>query len=102
MSLGKGLTLPRFVLQQTISAPGSLGVGNHRTLPYFGAGYKGHMGESTGINAWRFQADMGFIALNASNAAKLGRVLSGNQGFDELIRELRLRPVVKFSINYKF
>jgi hypothetical protein len=102
MRSGAGLTLQHMDVLSSEGMPSRLGSSIHRTVPYLGAGYNGHMGESTGIHAWRFQADLGLISLDAGNATKLGKVLSGNQGVDELIRELRLRPVVKFSINYKF
>jgi len=97
-----GLSVQRMDVLSNEGLPTYLGTDPNRTVPYIGAAYSGRFTESDGINAWRFQADLGLISLNSSNAAHMGRVLSGEQGLDELIRELRLRPVVKFTINYKF
>jgi len=102
MRNGKGLTIQRLDVLTAEGLPNNLGMNSYRTVPYLGAGYHGRMGDSSGVSAWRFQADLGIISLDAANATNFGKVLSGNQGVDELIRELRLSPVVKFSINYKF
>lgn len=99
---GAGLSVQRMDVLSNEGLPTYLGSDPSRTVPYIGAAYSGRLTESNGINAWRFQADLGLVSLNSSNAAHMGRVLSGEQGLDELIRELRLRPVVKFTINYKF
>jgi len=32
----------------------------------------------------------------------VGRVLSGHQGVDELLRELRMAPMVQLGVNYAF
>lgn len=73
-----------------------------KTVPYVGAGYSGRITEASGYGAWRFNADLGLISLNSQNIGRISRVLQGDQGVDELIRELRLRPVIKFSVNYAF
>ena len=44
----------------------------------------------------------GLISLNSENIGRVGRVLQGEQKVDELLREMRLRPVVKFSVKYAF
>lgn len=101
-SSGAGLSVRRMDVLSNEYLPTYLGADPNRTVPYIGAAYSGRLTETDGINAWRFQADLGLISLNSSNAAHMGRVLSGEQGLDDLVRELRLRPVVKFTINYKF
>ncbi len=73
-----------------------------RTVPYVGVGYSDRVIEASGYGAWRFNADLGLISLNSQNIGRIGRVFQGEQGVDELVRELRLRPVIKFSVNYAF
>lgn len=68
------------------------------TLPYLGFGYTGL---STG-SAWGFSADLGLVALAPRNAVKLGRVFSGAQGLDDLVRDLRLAPVLQLGVSYSF
>ncbi len=66
-------------------------------LPYIGVGYSGLGGRS----GWSFSADFGLMALGAGNAVRLGR--SGNyQGVDDLVRELRLTPVLQIGASYAF
>lgn len=81
---------------------GALTDSPHRTVPYVGAGYSGRLTEASGQGAWHFNADLGLISLNSGNIGRISRVLQGDQGVDELVRELRLRPVLKFSVNYAF
>lgn len=81
---------------------GALTEGAHRTVPYVGAGYSGRLTDTTGQGAWHFNADLGLISLNSGNIGRISRVIQGDQGVDELVRELRLRPVIKFSVNYAF
>jgi hypothetical protein len=69
---------------------------------YLGAGYTAKLPQPSGYSSWRFNADLGLISLNSSNIDRITRVFQGDQGVDALIRELRLRPVVKFSVNYAF
>lgn len=73
-----------------------------RTVPYVGVGYSDRVIEASGFGAWRFNADLGLISLNSQNIGRITRVFQGEQGVDELVRELRLRPVIKFSVNYAF
>lgn len=66
-------------------------------LPYLGIGYSGLGGRG----GWSFSADFGLMALGAGNAIRLGR--SGSyQGVDELVRELRLTPVLQVGASYSF
>lgn len=68
------------------------------TLPYLGVGYTGLSAGS----AWGFSADVGLVALAPRNAVKLGRVVSGAQGLDDLVRDLRLTPVLQLGVSYSF
>ena len=51
---------------------------------------------------WRFNADLGLISVNQNNVNRISRTLMGEQGFDELVRDLRFRPLVKVSVGYSF
>jgi hypothetical protein len=86
------------------SVPPGLKLQNKRTAAdyYLGAGYTAQLPQPSGYSSWRFNADLGLISLNSSNIDRITRVFQGDQGVDALIRELRLRPVVKFSVNYAF
>lgn len=68
------------------------------TLPYLGVGY-------TGLSArgsWSFSADLGVVALSPGQAGRIGRVFGGTQNLDDLLRELRLAPVVQLGVSYSF
>jgi hypothetical protein len=85
------------------SGPGVLTDDPNRTVAYVGAGYSGRLTQATaGYGGWRFNADLGLISLNTQNIGRINRVLQGDQGVDELLRDLRLRPVLKFNVNYAF
>ena len=73
-----------------------------RTSAYIGAGYSTRLNHAKAYGAWHFNADLGLISLNSGNIGRFTRVLQGEQGVDELLRELRLRPVLKVSVDYAF
>lgn len=66
--------------------------------PYLGIGYSGLGGRGSG---WSFNADFGLMALGSGTAVRLGRSTNG-QGLDDLVRELRLTPVLMFGASYAF
>lgn len=66
--------------------------------PYLGIGYSGLGGRG---NGWSFNADFGLMALGGGNGIRLGRAANG-QGLDDLVRELRLSPVLLFGASYAF
>ena len=68
------------------------------TVPYVGVGYTGlsHKG------GWGFSADVGLVALSPRSAVKLGRVLGGGQSLDEVLRDMRLSPLVQLGVSYSF
>lgn len=73
-----------------------------RTSPYLGAGYSTRLSGLHSDSAWRFNADLGLISINSNNIDRISRALQGDEGVESIIRELRLRPVIKFSVNYAF
>ena len=74
----------------------------NRTAPYLGAGYSTRLNGIRTDSAWRFNADLGLISINSNNIDRISRMLQGDEGVENIIRELRLRPVIKFSVNYAF
>ena len=68
------------------------------TVPYLGVGYAGLSVKG----GWSFSADLGLVALAPGNVVKFGRVFTGNQGLDDLTRELRFAPVMQMWISYSF
>jgi hypothetical protein len=62
-------------------------------VPYLGIGY-------TGLSmrgGWGFSADVGLVG----SGVRLGRSYSGTQA-DELLRELRLTPMLQLGVSYSF
>ncbi len=103
------LDLPTGAALQPVNLSGpfqtdGLKVQTKRAQPdyYLGAGYTAQLPQPSGFSSWRFNADLGLISLNSNNIGRVTRVFQGEQGVDALIRELRLRPVLKFSVNYAF
>lgn len=83
------------------AGPGGMGLSLHRgeasgPLPYLGVGYSGLL-IGSGLSV---QADLGLVA--ASGTVRLGRSLQTGPAADELVRELRLAPVVRLGISYAF
>lgn len=68
------------------------------TMPYLGIGYS----EVSLKTRWGFWADIGLVVQSPGSAQGLGRVLSGTQGVEELMRELRMAPMVQLGVSYSF
>jgi hypothetical protein len=66
-------------------------------VPYVGVGYTSLYGKS----GWGFSADFGLMALSPGSAVKLGRVLGG-QSLDDVLRDMRLSPLVQLGVSYSF
>jgi len=66
-------------------------------VPYFGFGYTGLPSKA----GWGFSADLGVMALNPGSAVKLGRVFGG-QNLDDVLRDMRLSPLVQLGVSYSF
>ena len=69
-------------------------VGDNATLPYLGLGYTGLSARS----GWSVSADLGLIAQSPGNVVRLGR----GQSLDDVVRELRLAPMLQFGMSYSF
>ncbi|MDO9313341.1 MAG: hypothetical protein Q7T97_02200 [Burkholderiaceae bacterium] len=67
-------------------------------VPYFGVGYT-DLPSRTG---WGFSADFGLMAMSPRSAVKLGNVLTGPQSIDDLLRDLRLAPLLQLGVSYSF
>jgi hypothetical protein len=67
-------------------------------VPYVGLGYTG----SSVKGGWGFSADVGVMALNPGSAVKLGRVMGGGQSLDDVLREMRVSPVLQLGVSYSF
>lgn len=68
------------------------------TLPYLGVGY-------TGLSLrgrWRFNADLGMLALTPGSSVKLGKSQGANTSLDDVVREMRLAPVLQLGVSYSF
>jgi hypothetical protein len=91
-------SVDRRLFEMTYGMPGAEVSIDSGTLPYLGIGYSG----LSTRGGWSFSADLGMVAFTPGNAVKLGRVFSGNQGLDELLRDLRLSPVIQFGVSYSF
>ncbi|HMO48303.1 MAG TPA: hypothetical protein PKB14_20045 [Rubrivivax sp.] len=67
-------------------------------LPYLGVGYSDYSLKS----GWGFWADIGMVVQSPGQALGVGRTLGGSQGVDDLVRELRLSPMLQLGVNYSF
>lgn len=93
-------TLGLLSLDNTVSTIDS---NTRQTMPYVGAGYSSPLARSArSTSAWRFNADLGLLSINSNNVNRISQVLQGDRSVDELVRSLRLRPLVKVSVGYSF
>jgi hypothetical protein len=68
------------------------------TLPYIGVGYSSLAPRS----GWSFSADLGLVSLAPSNAVRFGRVFGGSQNLDDVVRDMKLTPVIQLGASYSF
>lgn len=68
------------------------------TVPYLGIGYSNLALKS----GWSFSADLGVISQSPSSAVRLGRVFGGSQSLDDVVRDMRLAPVIQLGVSYSF
>ena len=66
-------------------------------VPYLGVGYNGVVAKT----GWGYWADVGVTAQRTS-ALGFGSATSGAQGIDDVMRELRLSPMLQLGVNYAF
>ena len=70
----------------------------HGAWPYFGIGYAGG-----GVRGdWGFSADVGLAAQNPGAVGRFGSVFSGRVDLNDALRELRLQPMIRLGVTYKF
>lgn len=71
---------------------------DYAARPYLGIGYTGQSLRG----GWGFSADLGLIKLSYRDELRLGRSPGGTQSLEELLQDMRLRPVVQLGFNYSF
>jgi hypothetical protein len=91
-SLGEGFTAT--LARNQSGLPASLDKPADATLtwPYLGVGYS----DTSQRGGWGFSADLGMAAQNP------GAVRFGSQPLEEMVRELRLTPVLQLGVSYRF
>lgn len=67
------------------------------TVPYVGIGYS----EISPKGGWGFSADFGLLARNGSSV-KFGQASAGSQNLDDLLRDMRLSPLLQIGVSYSF
>lgn len=72
--------------------------GTASTVPYLGIGYS----SLPSRGGWSWTADLGLVSRAPGNAVRLGRVFSGSQNLDDVVRDLKLAPVVQLGVTYAF
>ncbi len=86
-------------LRQPVASPGDYGTEGVSAMPYLGIGYSDYSLKS----GWGFWADIGLVVQSPGSALGVGRgVMSGTQNLDDLVRELRLSPMLQLGVNYSF
>ena len=86
-------------LRQPLTSPGDYGTQDVSAMPYLGIGYSDYSLKS----GWGFWADIGLVVQSPGSALGVGRgVMSGTQNLDDLVRELRLSPMLQLGVNYSF
>ncbi len=73
--------------------PSSDANADNATLPYLGFGYTGLSARSR----WSFSADLGLVAQQPG-----GLKMIRNQNLDDVVREMRLAPLVQLGASYAF
>jgi hypothetical protein len=68
------------------------------TVPYIGIGYSNLSAKS----GWSFSADLGVVSQSPGNVVRFGRVFGGSQSLDDVVRDMRLAPVIQLGVSYSF
>ena len=71
---------------------------DNATVPYLGIGYSNLSPKS----GWHFSADLGVVSQSPGNVVRFGRVFGGSQSLDDVVRDMRLAPVVQLGVSYSF
>jgi hypothetical protein len=53
-------------------------------------------------NNWGFHANVGLTSLNPERIARLGQVVEGREDLDNMVRALRLSPLIQLRVRYAF
>lgn len=84
------------------TSPGTLGASeasvDSATVPYIGIGYSNLAAKS----GWSFSADLGVVSQSPGNVVRFGRVFGGSQSLDDVVRDMRLAPVIQLGVSYSF
>lgn len=72
--------------------------GDAGPVPYFGVGYT-DLPSHTG---WGFSADFGWMAMSPRSAVRFGNTLGSPLSIDDLLRDLRLSPLIQIGVSYSF
>jgi len=72
--------------------------GESNSTPYLGIGYTG----AAAKGSWGFTADLGVMSLSPGQVVRFGKVFNGTQNLDDVVRDLRLAPVLQLGISYAF
>ena len=78
--------------------PGTSDQSDGGTVPYLGVGYS----SLAARGGWSFSADLGLVSLTPTAAVHLGRVFGGSQNLDDVVRDMRLSPVLQLGASYSF
>ncbi len=84
------------VSQQGLAVAGDADSGH--AVPYLGVGYTGLANKG----GWGFTADIGLMGLTPGAGLKFGRTAANSQSLDEVLRDLRLTPVLQVGLSYSF
>jgi len=96
---GSLISVERHSFSLLAPPPGADGTSAENTaLPYLGLGYSG----GSLKRGWGFSADLGFLAQNPGNMVRLGRAFGGGQNLDDVLREMRLSPLLQVGVSYPF
>ena len=67
-------------------------------VPYFGVGYT----DFPSHTGWGFSADFGWMAMSPRSAVRFGNTLGSPLSVDDLLRDLRLSPLIQIGVSYSF
>jgi len=68
------------------------------TSTYLGLGYT----RLSARGGWSFSADLGVLAQSPGVAGRVGRVFGAGQNLDDVVRDLRLAPMLQMGVSYAF
>ena len=67
-------------------------------MPYLGVGYSAWWSR-TGVGV---SADLGLAAQKPGQAVRFGRVMSGTESLDDMLRAMQLAPMLQVNLSYAF